>query len=189
MSCITDNGFIEPFSLIMTLLPERITRIEPERMLSRIELPSRVALMAAAALALAAGMPYSAKAALGQPEASVTADAQTLRGSIKSTDTGNYRVHLIDLPSGTVLREYATLGGIVFAVAWSGPTIPNLQQSLGNYYASFVKGAQASRTGHHQLQIRQDDFVMQSSGHMRAFIGRAYLPQAIPAGVSLQELY
>jgi len=158
-------------------------------MLSRIELPSRIALMAAAALALAAGMPYSAKAALGQPEASVTADAQTLRGSIKSTDTGNYRVHLIDLPSGTVLREYATLGGIVFAVAWSGPTIPNLQQSLGNYYASFVKGAQASRTGHHQLQIRQDDFVMQSSGHMRAFTGRAYLPLAIPAGVSLQELY
>jgi hypothetical protein len=29
---------------------------------------------------------------------------------------------------------------------------------------------------------------VQVSGHMRAFTGRAYLPQAIPGGVSLEDL-
>jgi hypothetical protein len=52
-----------------------------------------------------------------------------------------------------------------------------------------VSGAKASRTGHHHLEIRQDNFVMQSSGHMRAFTGRAYVPQALPAGLSLDELH
>jgi len=142
----------------------------------------------------AAMVPYIADAGLGEPEASATADAAALHASlksteIKSTDTSNYRVHAIELPSGTIVREYATLSGTVFAVAWSGPTIPNLQQTLGSYYATFVSGAKASRTGHHHLEIRQDNFVMQSSGHMRAFTGRAYVPQALPAGVSLDELH
>ncbi len=144
--------------------------------------------------AATAMVPYVADAGLGEPEASATADAAALHGSvksteIKSTDTSNYRVHAIELPSGTIVREYATMSGTVFAVAWSGPTIPNLQQALGSYYATFVSGAKASRTGHHHLEIRQDNFVMQSSGHMRAFTGRAYVPQALPAGVSLDELH
>jgi len=152
----------------------------------------RIAMLSMAAAA--AMVPYIADAGLGEPEASATADAAALHASlksteIKSTDTSNYRVHAIELPSGTIVREYATLSGTVFAVAWSGPTIPNLQQTLGSYYATFVSGAKASRTGHHHLEIRQDNFVMQSSGHMRAFTGRAYVPQALPAGVSLDELH
>jgi hypothetical protein len=152
----------------------------------------RIAMLSMATAA--AMVPYIADAGLGEPEASATADAAALHASlksteIKSTDTSNYRVHAIELPSGTIVREYATLSGTVFAVAWSGPTIPNLQQTLGSYYATFVSGAKASRTGHHHLEIRQDNFVMQSSGHMRAFTGRAYVPQALPAGVSLDELH
>jgi hypothetical protein len=30
--------------------------------------------------------------------------------------------------------------------------------------------------------------VVQSGGHMRAFAGRAYLPQAIPSGVDIGDL-
>jgi hypothetical protein len=30
---------------------------------------------------------------------------------------------------------------------------------------------------------------MQSSGHMRAFTGRAYLPRAVPPGVTEDELH
>jgi hypothetical protein len=152
----------------------------------------RIAIIATAVAA--AIIPYVANAGLGEPESSASADAAVLHGSskstdIKSTDMSNYRVHSIELPSGTVVREYATLSGTVFAVAWSGPAVPNLQQTLGSYYATFLSGAKASRTGHHHLEIRRDNFVMQSSGHMRAFTGRAYVPQAIPAGVSLDELH
>jgi hypothetical protein len=142
----------------------------------------------AGAMSVAALAPRLACAALGEPESTAKDDAQRLEASIKSTDRANYRVHEIQLPSGTVLREFAALGGNVFAVAWSGPAIPNLRQALGRYFDVYVAAAKASHTGHNHLQIQQGDFVMQSSGHMRAFTGRAYLPQALPAGTSVEEL-
>ena len=138
---------------------------------------------------LASLVPYVADATLGEPASSVATDAQSLKASVKSTPQTNYRIDEISLPSGTTLREFSTPGGSVFAVAWSGPAIPDLKQTLGSYFDSFVAGAKASRTGHHHLQISGDKFVMQSSGRMRAFNGRAYLPQAVPAGVSLDELH
>jgi hypothetical protein len=133
-------------------------------------------------------LPRLACAALGEPEASVTADVSQLKGSIKSTLRGNYRVHEIQLPSGTVLREFAGVDGNVFAVAWSGPAIPDLRQALGRYFDVYVTAAQAKQGGRRHLQIEQSEFVMQSSGHMRAFSGRAYLPQALPAGISAEEI-
>ena len=133
-------------------------------------------------------LPHLACAALGEPEASVAADVSQLKGSIKSTLRGNYQVHEIQLPSGTVLREFAGVGGNVFAVAWSGPAIPDLRQALGRYFDVYVTAAQARQGGRRHLQIEQSEFVMQSSGHMRAFSGRAYLPQALPAGISAEEI-
>jgi hypothetical protein len=100
----------------------------------------------------------------------------------------NYHVDEIQLPSGTVLREF-TAAGRVFAVAWSGPAIPNLRQALGSYFAAYAAGAEGSRAGRRHLAVQQDDFVLQSNGRMRAFSGRAYLPRALPVGVSLDELH
>lgn len=127
-------------------------------------------------------------AALGEPESSISGDHEHLQGSIKSTVRTNYRVHEMQLPSGTVLREFAAVGGIVFAVAWHGPAIPDLRQALGRYFDVYVAAAQATHGGRRHLQIEQSEFVMQSSGRMRAFAGRAYLPQRVPAGTSLDEI-
>jgi hypothetical protein len=134
-------------------------------------------------------LPHWAHAALGEPESTVTTDAQQLKGSIKSTQLANYRVHEIQLPSGTVLREFVAADGNVFAVTWKGPAIPNLRQALGRYFDAYVSAAKAKHGGHHHLQIRQNDLVVQSNGHMRAFTGRAYLPQALPSGTSVEELH
>jgi len=137
---------------------------------------------------LVALVPRLASAALGEPESSIAGDVQHLQGSIKSTVRTNYRVHEIQLPSGTVLREFAAVDGKVFAVAWSGPAMPDLRQALGRYFDVYVTAAQAKHGGHRHLQIEQSEFVMQSSGHMRAFSGRAYLPQALPPGTSTDEI-
>jgi hypothetical protein len=137
----------------------------------------------------AAFVPCVATAALGEAEASVQADLAQLHGSIKVAERANYRVHEIQLPSGTVVREFAGLDGTVFAVAWSGPTVPNLRQTLGRYFDNYVTAAQANRLGHHQLQINQSDLVVHASGHMRAFSGVAYLPPALPSGVAVAELH
>jgi len=141
-----------------------------------------------AVLLAAALLPPVANAALGGPETGVAADAQVLKASVASTARMAYTVHAIQLPSGTVLREYAVAGGNVFAVAWSGPSLPNLRQALGQYFDDYVSGARAQPGSHRHLEIRQSDLVVQSGGHMRAFTGRAYLPQGIPSGVSLDEL-
>jgi Protein of unknown function (DUF2844) len=140
-------------------------------------------------LVLIAGLgPCIATAALGEPEASVQADAAQLKGTVQVTAHASYRVHEIQLPSGTLLREYVGSDGKVFAIAWNGPAIPNLRQTLGQYFDNYVTAAKANRSGHHHLQIQQSDLVVQSSGHMRAFSGRAYLPPAVPGGVSVGDL-
>jgi Protein of unknown function (DUF2844) len=140
------------------------------------------------AMFAAALSPCIAEAGLGQPESAVQADAVQLKGSIKATEHAGYRVQEIQLPSGTLVREFVGSDGNVFAVAWNGPTVPNLRQTLGQYFDNFVAAAQAKHGDHHHLQIQQSDLVVQTVGHMRAFSGRAYLPQAVPAGVSIGDL-
>ena len=127
-------------------------------------------------------------ATLGEPETSLTAETQLNRASLKESDRGSYRVHEMQLPSGTVLREYAAVDGKVFAVTWNGPFIPNLKQSLGSYFAEFSAAAPAAHGTRKHLLVRQPDLVVESAGHMRAHHGVAYLPQAVPSGVSVGDL-
>lgn len=154
-------------------------------------MPARLGLkdfLWSATIACAALLPCAAFATLGEPESSVLTDSQALQGSSKATDHGSYRVHEIQLPSGTLLREYASLDGTVFAVTWHGPFMPNLRQTLGRYFDEYATAPKSLHTDHNHLQIKLDDLVVQSSGHMRAYTGRAYLPQAIPDGVTLGDL-
>jgi hypothetical protein len=143
----------------------------------------------ASAMLIAALSPCIAAAALGAAEASVQSDAVQLRGSIKVTEHASYRLHEIQLPSGTLVREFAGSDGKVFAIAWNGPTVPNLRQTLGQYFDNYVAAAKAKHGGHHQLRIQESNLVVQAGGHMRAFSGRAYLPQSVPAGVSIGDLH
>lgn len=143
----------------------------------------------ASAILIAAFAPGIASATLGEPEASVQSDVAQLKGSIQVTERTGYKVHEIQLSSGTLVREFVGPDGKVFAIAWKGPTIPNLRQTLGSYFDNYVTAAKANRMGHTHLQIQQSDLVVQAGGHMRAFSGRAYLPQAVPSGVSVGDLH
>src|SRR6185437_10272110 len=89
--------------------------------------------LAGAALA-AVLSPCIAGAALGESEASIQTDASQLRAAAKVTAHANYRLHEATLPSGTKLREFVGPDGKVFAVAWNGPTVPNLRQCFGHYF-------------------------------------------------------
>ncbi len=133
--------------------------------------------------------PRTACATLGEPEATVQTDVAQLQGSIKaSTEHENFRVHEIQMPWGTLLREYVSLDGNVFAVAWNGPYMPNLRQALGRYFDNYVSGAKLNHLDRNHVQVLQPDLVVQARGHMRAFSGRAYLPNALPSGFNLGDL-
>ncbi len=133
-------------------------------------------------------VPANAHAALGAPFASIADDQAQLRASIQVTARPAYEVHELRLPSGTAVREFVASSGRVFAIAWKGPSMPDLRQLLGSYFTDFTSAAQSRHGGHHHLSLTRSDLSIQSSGHMGAFSGRAVLPQALPSGVSIDEL-
>jgi hypothetical protein len=129
-----------------------------------------------------------ASATLGEAETSIGTEPQLANASIKETMRGSYRIHEIQQPSGTVIREYAGLDGKVFAVTWHGPFSPNLRQTLGSYFDQYVAAAPAGRQDRNHVQVRATNLVVQVGGHMRAYSGRAYLPEGLPSGVTAGDL-
>jgi len=131
-----------------------------------------------------------ARAALGGDAASVAADADALQGVIHSTPLQQYDIHDITSGNGMRLREFQNRSGVVFAVVWSGPAMPDLQKLLGASYQTYTTAvAAANHPGlKRPLRIATSDLVVESEGHMRAYTGRAYLPALIPAGTSPADL-
>jgi hypothetical protein len=149
----------------------------------------RIAALLSAVL-IAALTPRLASATLGEPEITVQTDVTKLHASLKSSVEGvAYRVHEVQLPSGTLLREFVAQNGNVFAVAWTGPTRPDLRQALGQYFEPYASAPRAKYSDRRHVQIQQGDLVVQAGGHMRALSGRAYLQSAIPSGVNLGDLH
>lgn len=145
--------------------------------------------MAFAAAALAPGIPV--RASLGGDFASVHDDQMKMQGTLRTTTNNSYNIHEIQALNGVVVREYVSLSGNVFGVAWQGRTHPDLRQVLGAYYDQYVQAVQAQRAqrhGHGPLLIEQPGLVLQMEGHMRSLSGRAYLPQNLPAGMRLEEI-
>jgi len=143
-----------------------------------------------AALAIAVvGLPMSTWAALGGDATSVQDDVVHMKGALRTAPGASYTVHEISAPGGTVVREYISPQGKVFAVSWRGPFMPDLQQLLGTHFAAFQQSIQA-RTYRVRgpAVLETPGLVVQSAGHMRSFTGRAYLPDNLPQGVTAQAI-
>jgi hypothetical protein len=141
-------------------------------------------------LILAGGTIQPARANLGGDAASVAADAAELHGVARSTPLPQYDIEEITSDSGMRVREFLNRDGIVFAVTWSGPVVPNLRTLLGSSFESYIKGLGALKHPGTQrsLRLASGDLIVESGGHMRAYGGRAYLPPLIPAGASPADL-
>jgi hypothetical protein len=144
-------------------------------------------LLAGSALALVA-LPFSASATLGEQATSTEVDRASMKASLRMLPAAKYTVHEIQTPYGTAVREYVSPAGIVFAVAWQGPLMPDLRQALGIYFDRYTGAARSNPADHRHLAVREPDLVVQSNGRMRAFSGRAYLPQLLPQGVTVEEI-
>jgi hypothetical protein len=127
---------------------------------------------------------FAAHATLGQNVSTVDGDQIRLHAVARAaTSQGAYAVHLLTTPSGTLVREYVAPNGVVFGVAWEGPTLPDLKSMLGASFDTYV-AATATRRGT-PLAVSDSDLVVFSGGHLRAFAGHAYLPHAVPVGVDV----
>jgi hypothetical protein len=138
-------------------------------------------------VALTAAAP--AFATLGGGVATIEADRAKLQGKVQVTTVAGVTVHEITTAAGTRVREYLTPDGAVFAFTWRGPFIPDMRQLLGTYYEQYAHGVQeAHPMGRHHLSVQLPGLIVQSSGHMRAFAGRAWDPALLPQGFALSNL-
>jgi hypothetical protein len=169
--------------------------------------PLRAAPCAAfVACALAAAVP-AAHAALGGAPMPTPSDATTaivsptthaasasttgMASGVTGTAAAGYTVRATTFSTGTAVREYIGADGTVFGLAWSGPRMPDLQALLGSYfpqYASGVKALHAAHPGRGPVAIEQPGLVVHSGGHMGSFFGGAWLPGALPAGMTGSDI-
>lgn len=92
-----------------------------------------------------------ARAGLGGDAAGVQADAAGLHGAVNSASAPQFDVEEINADSGIRVREFLNRSGVVFAVSWSGPVMPDLQPLLGAHYAAYCAGLAAlDRPGLHR---------------------------------------
>lgn len=137
----------------------------------------------AASLLAAAGASWAGLG--GQSSAVTLAGAQS---TVLQTPSGSSYTHVQrQLDSGTTVHEYVDASGTVFAVAWSGPFLPDLRELLGRHFAALTAQEAAAR-GRGAVKVQQPGLVIVSAGRMGAFQGRAWLPQMLPAGFDPQWL-
>ena len=151
-------------------------------------------------LSLVCVRPQAANAALGGSAGSVASDARVLGAvtvSHSSAAASNapslnvYAVERLAMPSGIKVNEYIGLDGRVFAVSWRGMRPPDLTVLMGAYFRQYRDAAEAgglTALGLHHASVRASDVEVETAGHMRDMWGRAWLPAALPASVSAQEI-
>jgi len=131
-----------------------------------------------------------AEAVLGESADSVESDRRVLsavRGATTVRD--GYTVH--EVSSGaTTVREYVSPAGTVFAVAWNGLAHPDLTLLLGAYAGEYENALQQTprKRGQRTLRVQANRVVVEKWGHIRNLQGRAYAPDLIPPGVSIDAI-
>jgi hypothetical protein len=128
------------------------------------------------------------RAALGgSPERFDAVGATVVSSS--SAASANYVTRDTTLSTGTHIREYVSNSGIVFAVVWDGPVLPDLKALLGEHFDTMVaESARMPRAGRSHLATDDPEVVIHSGGHMRAFEGNAWIPAAFPAGFTADDV-
>jgi len=131
-----------------------------------------------------------AHAALGGQANSIDTDRRVLRAKLSRTQMHSFAVHALTGEDGSVTREFTASDGTVFAVAWTGPVRPNLQQLFGAYYPRFQAVNSPSRRirARRAMAVSDADFVVRTGGHPGAFWGYAILPGLRPADFDMSEL-
>jgi hypothetical protein len=145
---------------------------------------------AAAGAVLLACLSVPALAALGGDARSVEVDRAQLKGEVSVSTGAGFTVHEITLPTRTVIREYLSPAGTIFAVTWRGQVVPDLRQTLGSYYPAFRAAVDSAPRGpdHRHLSVEKPELVVHSSGRMRDHRGVVYVPALLPPGVSPNDL-
>ncbi|TKC88668.1 DUF2844 domain-containing protein [Trinickia terrae] len=146
---------------------------------------------AAACAAMAAFcLTPAAHAALGGTPSYSNDLHPTATATVATQTEAGYSINITTFSDGLVVREYIA-SGTVFGASWSGATMPSLGELFGSYYTQLQQGAAAYRNANGGLSmvvVDQSTLFAQVGGRAGAFSGRAYLPRALPSGVSADAI-
>jgi hypothetical protein len=98
----------------------------------------------------------------------------------ESTDANQIRV-----------RQYVSSSGQVYAVSWDGPAMPDVAVLLGTWFDRYRQDASAAlpnASGLHSSRVSSSDLMVETAVRLRDFNGRAWLPSALPAGVTAADI-
>lgn len=98
----------------------------------------------------------------------------------ESTDANQIRV-----------RQYLSAAGQVYAVSWDGPAMANVAALLGTWFGAYQTSALAALPNAqslHASHVERSDLVVETAVRLRDFSGRAWLPSAIPVGVTTADI-
>lgn len=137
------------------------------------------------------GWGVPAHAVLGEAVASVHADQMRVQGVRRLSQGLRYQVHDIRQADDSVLRQFVSPTGTVFAVSWRSHLKPNLPLLLGSHFESYAQATRAAapRQGFtRQNAIQMGDLVVNETVQMGLFNGSAYLRHLVPEGVDPNAL-
>jgi hypothetical protein len=122
------------------------------------------------------------------PAATSAHQARTLAAT-GATAAAGYTVDTTVLETGTTVREYVGKNGVVFAVTWNGPFLPDLRELLGQHFTTLTnESARHPKAGRNWVRAANPDVTIESTGHMRAYTGRAWVRSLLPAGFDTDTL-
>jgi len=154
-------------------------RPKPRRLLNRFVLYSMLA-----GTSMSAPSAHAALGDLVEPIAGAT--SRTFAGGAVSV------LRYVDAGGTTINEYFVSANGVVFAYTWQGPTMPNLRALLGSYDASYRENASSELSGPrgslHAVRVDEPEVVVEVGGQMRSYVGRAWLPTALPPGVTEGDL-
>ena len=157
--------------------------------------PSQRMAIAVTALLCLIGSPLAWAALGGAPQSGSVVPTQPgssgARKLLQRVPNAPYTVHESTLPSGTTVQELSLANGTVFAVIWSGPTLPNFDALLGARSSTLdqhlAQRRQQGRRGS-PVALNSPPLVLHSGGRMRDFAGYAYAPDLVPPDVRMQDV-
>jgi len=130
----------------------------------------------------------SALAELGGGAETVNRDRTYFKATESVKQAPTHTIHEMQTPAGARLREYVSPSGTVFGVAWESSTRPDLKQLLGSHFDQYAQAIQTTRQRRGPVVVRSAGLVVESAGHMRGFVGHAYIPSLMPEGVTAHDV-
>ena len=130
-----------------------------------------------------------AHAGLDEPVARIAQDQLAFKSApARVTHAAAFDRHELLTTDGVNVHEFVGRNGRVFAVTFNGPAMPDLKVLLGGRFNESAAAVHPSPSTHKVYTHSSRTLELSIVKLPRGFAGSAFVPGAIPAGVTARDL-